>query len=125
MTRYQLTIEAEKLSRVSPIRMGAPYATVSVTGGPREGDVLGETEVSDTLDPRWTKVIFVDTDAAVYMPITVEIFDDQEGREHRKMAEANFEVTAIYEAPTHTQFEKLKGGTMYVALQRERRSTRC
>mmetsp|Transcript_22217 Transcript_22217/g.36786 ORF Transcript_22217/g.36786 Transcript_22217/m.36786 type:complete len:276 (+) Transcript_22217:158-985(+) len=112
MTRYQLTVEAEKLSRVSALRMGAPYAVVTVSGGPRDGEVLGETEVSDTLDPRWIKVIYVDTDPSVYLPINVEIFDQQDGRENRKMEEASFEVTSINESKAHTVYEELKGGTI-------------
>ena len=113
MTRYQLTIEAEKLKRVSALRTGAPYAVVSVSGGSREGEVLGSTEVLDTLvHLRWSTIIFVETDSSVYLPITVEIFDKKDGAEERKMAEANFEVTAIYQSPVHTQYEEVKGGTM-------------
>jgi hypothetical protein len=49
---------------------------------------------------------------SVYLPITVEIFDKKEGAEERRMAKANFEVTAIYQSPVHTQYEELNGGTM-------------
>lgn len=112
MTRYQLTLQAEKLRRVSPLRVGQPYAVVTVTGGSREGDILGETEALDTLDPRWCTVIYVDTDPSIYMPITVEILDRQEGRDDRTMAEASFEVTAVHESQVHTQYEEAKGGAM-------------
>lgn len=115
MTRFQLTIEAEKLSRVSALRRGHPYAVVTVTGGPRDCEVLGQTEAMDSQDPRWTKVIYVETDASRYLPISVQIFDKQDGREDRKMAEATFEVTAIHQAPVHSQYEEMDG-TMYVSL---------
>jgi Ca2+-dependent lipid-binding protein len=110
--KFQLTIEAEKLKRSNPLRNLRPYALVSVSGGSREGDVLGQTEVvENSLDPRWGAVVYVDTDASVYLPITVEIFDSNDGRDDKKIAEASFEVTAIYESQAHTQFES-KGGTM-------------
>ena len=114
MTRYQLTIEAEKLKRVSSLRAGRPYAVVTVSGGSREGDVLGTTEALDSLlYLRWSTVVFIDANPSTYLPITVEIFDQQDnGREEKKMAEANFEVTSIYQSPVHTQCEQLKGGTM-------------
>ena len=114
MTRYQLTIEAEKLKRVSSLRAGRPYAIVTVTGGSREGDVLGMTEALDSLTHlRWSTTVFIETDPSTYLPISVEIFDEQEnGKEENKMAEANFEVTSIYQSPVHTQCEELKGGTM-------------
>ena len=114
MTRYQLTIEADKLKRVSSLRAGRPKAVVTVSGGSREGDVLGTTEALDTLvHLRWSTVVFIETDPSTYLPITVEIFDHQEnGKEEKKMAEANFEVTSIYQSPVHTQSEQLKGGTV-------------
>lgn len=114
MTRYQLTIEADKLKRVSSLRAGSPYAVVTVTGGSREGDVLGMTEALDTLTHlRWSTIVFIETDPSTYLPISVEIFDKQEnGKDEKKMAVANFEVTSIYQSPVHTQCEELNGGTI-------------
>lgn len=113
MTRYQLTVEAEKLKRVSTLRAGTPYAVVTVSGGSREGEVLGCTEALDTLvHLRWSTIIYVETDSSFYLPIMVEIFDKKEAGEERKMGKANFEVTAIYQSPVHSQYEELNGGSM-------------
>jgi hypothetical protein len=65
MTRYQLSIEAENLPRrfcFGCVRNPNPYAIVKVSGGPREGTVIGRTQpIEATAQPDWVECLFLDT----------------------------------------------------------------
>eukprot|EP00546_Thalassionema_frauenfeldii_P013601 CAMPEP_0178917258 /NCGR_PEP_ID=MMETSP0786-20121207/13144_1 /TAXON_ID=186022 /ORGANISM="Thalassionema frauenfeldii, Strain CCMP 1798" /LENGTH=272 /DNA_ID=CAMNT_0020590783 /DNA_START=69 /DNA_END=887 /DNA_ORIENTATION=+ len=107
--KFQVTIEAQGLKRVSILRIGSPYALVKICGGPREGEVLGETEpLEDCLDPRWSTAILVETEATKMMPIRIEIIDSEDDK---VMGEAEFEVISVYHDEAHTQFHEPRGGT--------------
>ena len=64
MTRYQLSIEAEKLPRVF-FRSPCSYAVVTVTDGPQKGKEIGRTEtLPRSQTPDWIAILFIDTEAA-------------------------------------------------------------
>jgi len=103
MPRYQLSIRAEKLPR-GIFRRPNPYAKVTVTGGPREGETIGKTEVMEnTQDPDFVKAIFIVTDASVYLPIRIAIYND---RDQSCLTEAVFEATEVNANPGHIQRAK-------------------
>jgi hypothetical protein len=98
MPRYQLSIRAEKLPK-GFFRKPNPYAEIKVSGGPREGETLGRTEVMENaLAPDWCKVIFLETDESIYMPLQVSIYNDRNGE---LLAQATFEATEVFQSPGH------------------------
>jgi C2 domain len=108
MTRYQLSIYAEKLPK-GMIRKPNPYATVKVTGGPRDGEVVGQTEiVYNTQEPDFVKVFFIDTNASINLPLTISIYND---RDQSLLAEATFEATEVFVSPGHFMVHKGKNGS--------------
>lgn len=107
MPRYQLSIHAENLPR-GVFRRPNPYAEVTVSGGPRDGEVIGKTEiVHNSLDPDFVKVLYVETDASVNLPLQVCLFNDRNGG---LLAEAVFEATEVSVAPGHFKVHKAKNG---------------
>jgi len=107
MPRYQLSLYAEKLPR-GLLRWPNPYADVTVTGGPREGEKIGKTNVvQNTLNPDWTTVLFLETDASVFLPFKVSVYNS---RNDVLLAEATFEATEVAEAPGRSQFQECKNG---------------
>eukprot|EP00542_Grammatophora_oceanica_P000374 CAMPEP_0194058144 /NCGR_PEP_ID=MMETSP0009_2-20130614/65318_1 /TAXON_ID=210454 /ORGANISM="Grammatophora oceanica, Strain CCMP 410" /LENGTH=258 /DNA_ID=CAMNT_0038708153 /DNA_START=77 /DNA_END=850 /DNA_ORIENTATION=- len=109
MVRMQMTLRAESLKKVGLTRVGSPYATVVVTGGPNEGKELGRTEVLENdLNPDWATIIFVEAESSVYMPIKIAVKDK---KDDRVMAEGNFEVTEIHESPGHQHFQQNENGS--------------
>jgi hypothetical protein len=114
MTRYQLSIYAEKLPKSGSVLhlKPSPYATAKVTGGPRDGENIGTTEVVPlTQSPDFVKVFFIDTDATKNYPITITIWND---RDESKLAEATFEATEVFVAPGHVLSHKAENGAKYV-----------
>jgi hypothetical protein len=113
MTRYQLSIYAEKLPKGLLFKPN-PYATAKVTGGPRDGENIGTTEVVDsTQSPDFVKVFFIETDASINLPITISIYND---RDNSLLAEATFEATEVFVAPGHVLSHKANNGAKYVYL---------
>jgi hypothetical protein len=129
MTRYQLTIEAERIKKSLTLRSGTYCATVSVLDESNNSViVLGSTEELH-LEPHmeWQTHIWIELDITqTHIPanITVQI---RESRQHltgqniegttdlqpfKIVAEANFDAKAIYQSPVHTQTKDLKGGSM-------------
>ena len=113
----QLTMHAEKLPKVSAFRFGNPYAVVTITAGDRCGEELGRTEVLEcTLNPDWVTTIFVDAEAAIFMPFLVTILDSNEKCDEPKvMAKANFEMTEIFESKGKMQVQEVDGGASVYA----------
>jgi len=103
MTRYQITVRAENLPRGSWWRKPHAYATVAITDGPQRGNQLGQTETLKygTLNPEWTHPILVETDATIFMPITVSIYD-----QNILLVQADFEVTEVFRNPGHVSFRE-------------------
>mmetsp|Transcript_6279 Transcript_6279/g.9969 ORF Transcript_6279/g.9969 Transcript_6279/m.9969 type:complete len:275 (-) Transcript_6279:1791-2615(-) len=114
MKNYQLTIEAEDVKRVSIRRRGSTYALVTISGtGPREGDVLGKTEVlEDFADPRWSTPIVME-ESTSSMPIRVEILDSEDDD---LLAEAELEVTFDDEAQTYCVDSPIGGARIQVTV---------
>jgi hypothetical protein len=107
MPRYQLSVYAEKLPR-GRIRQPNPYAVVTVSDGTHDGETLGKSEtVYNTTDPDFTKVIFLETDASVNLPLRVSIFNDRNGV---LLAEGIFEATEVFLAPGHFKVVKAQKG---------------
>jgi hypothetical protein len=103
MPRYQLSILAENLPRGTFGRPN-PYAKVVVSGGPREGETIGQTEtLESTQDADFLKTIFLETDASIFMPLKVTIYN---GRNDSVLTEGIFEATEVNASPGHTQEQK-------------------
>lgn len=106
MTRFQLTVHAEHLPS-GLFRTPNPYAVVTVTGGPREGTVIGRTEtIEKSTNPDWVKTMIFETTSAEFMPIKISVFDERT-YEDNLLAEANFEATECYQNAGHMQWEKV------------------
>lgn len=113
MTRYQLSIYAEKLPK-GLIFKPNPYATAKVTGGSRDGENIGTTEVvHSTQSPDFVKVFFIETNATINLPITISIYND---RDDSILAEATFEATEVFVAPGHVLSHRTDNGAKYVPL---------
>ena len=112
MTRYQLNIEAENLpltslwSRWVTGKANEAYAEVVVTGGPQQGTKIGRTELHSGRSVAWTKTLFLETDASVYMPLAIRIYRDN----GTLLAEMAAEATAIYQSPGRIRTEKTTSG---------------
>ena len=114
MTRYQLSIYAEKLPKGFIFKPN-PYATAKVSGGPRDSEFIGTTEVvHSTQSPDFVKVFFLETDTTRNLPITISIFND---RDDALLAEATFEATEVFVAPGHVLSHRTDNGAKYVALE--------
>lgn len=58
------------------------------------------------------------------MPFRVSVYDDNGHREDKLMAEANFEMTEVYQSPGNTQFEEVNGNVrIYVNVEESIRGT--
>ena len=80
-----------------------PYAVVILDDGTTE---LGRTEIytEPTIAPDWCTSMKLDFTAADQFVFKVQIFDYcGEGREDRKVAEAEFEANQVYGSPGHLQ----------------------
>ena len=103
MPRYQLSILAVNLPR-GTFRRPNPYAKVVVSGGPREGEAVGQTETLEcTQDADFLTTIFLETDASIFMPLKVTIYN---ARNHLVLTEGIFEATEVNASPGHTQEQK-------------------
>jgi C2 domain len=112
MTRYQVSVYAERLPR-GRLRRPNPYAEITVVGGPRDGQTVGRTEtVLNTVEPDFTKVFFIETDASINLPLKVSIYN--EGHRH-PLAEGIFEATEVFLSPGHFKVSK-DGGAKYVSV---------
>lgn len=107
---YQLSIRAEKLPR-GWLLPPDPYVTVTISGGARENEVLGESHpVSRTTQPAFAKIFFLEAPSgAMYMPFRVEIFNNKQ-KNGQKLAEASFEATEVYRSPGSTREVTTEGG---------------
>ena len=116
MTRYQLTIEAENLpltslwSRWVTGKASEAYAEVVVTGGPKQGTKIGQTEQHSGRSIAWTKTLFLETDASMYMPLAIRVYKDNGAL----LGEMTAEATAIYQSPGRIRTEKTTSGIRYV-----------
>ena len=111
MTRYQLSIYAERLPK-GLFRKPNPYATIKVTGGRRDGEMIGRTETIDnTLEPDFVKSFFIETDASINLPLCISIYND---RDDSLLAESTFEATEVYKSPGHFMVNKTQNGAKYV-----------
>lgn len=118
MTKYQISIFAEGLPRVF-FKTPSSYAAVTISEGPQQGKEIGRTEISPRdSNPDWIQVLFVETNAATYMPINVEVFHGREYNDDVLLGSASFEVTEIYSSTGHCQSRSLDGrsGTIHVAV---------
>lgn len=107
MTKYQLTISVEGLrlrNHLLNIRPN-PYCKVHITGGPRNGECLGKSDVvRKSLNPSFTIIYYIETDPSEYLPIKVCIHDDRkfvDDQYDKEIAVANFEITEIYHSKGH------------------------
>lgn len=109
MTRYQLSIYAERLPRRRFHRIDS-YAEVTVCGGPRDGEALGRTEtIPNTVAPDFTKVFYLETNSSINLPLKVSIYNEASSNDKTLLAEGIFEATEVFVAPGH--FKVCKDGS--------------
>lgn len=107
MTRYQLSLHVEKLPKSFFGGRPDTYATIRVTGGPHEGKTLGQTEtVYNCSHPDFTKVVFLDTDESINMPLTIQVHN---ARNQNVMGECTVEASEVARAPGHMVSIKNQG----------------
>lgn len=117
MPRYQLSLVAEKLPR-GFFRRPNPYAKVYVSGGPREGEIIGQTEViQDAQSADWVNTFFIETDPSIFLPLKVSIYDD---RNDTLLTEQVFEATEVNSNPGHVQENKASNGARFVIFDSHR-----
>ena len=112
MTRFQLSLHAGSLPS-SLFHTPNPYGVVTVTGGAHDKEV-GRTEtILKTTNPDWTKTMFIETDASINLPLTVQVWDDRgPNKQDVLIGEAQFEATVIHQSPGRILSQKMKGGGM-------------
>mmetsp|Transcript_15808 Transcript_15808/g.22291 ORF Transcript_15808/g.22291 Transcript_15808/m.22291 type:complete len:277 (+) Transcript_15808:220-1050(+) len=105
--RMQLTIFVEKLKKPGLGRSIDPYALVTFSGGPMEGNEIGTTEtLQNELSPEFTTTFYVDVDPDVYMPVRVEIWNS---KSDKVLTEAEFELTSVYSSSNNMDFREANG----------------
>lgn len=112
MTRYQVKIHAERIPR-GTLSSPSPYAEVKISGGPQEGQIVGETEVMDYVpNPEFTKTLFMDADPSVNIPFRVTIKNDR--RNGAELGSATFEATEVTRQEGSMQAQQAPSGVRYV-----------
>lgn len=71
--------------------------------------------IKDCLNPEWVKILYVDVNSEVYMPIKVEIYDKNES-DDTLMAVAEFELTAVYQSDSNCDSRELKEGGRWACV---------
>jgi C2 domain len=109
MSHYQLSLYADKLKRNFLGGRPTPYAIVILDDGTTE---LGRTEVSEpTSSPDWCTSMKLDFNSQEKFTFKVQIYDYfGEGKEDRKLAEAEFEANEVYAAPGHMMMKPCISG---------------
>ena len=74
--------------------------------------MLEFVRLENNLNPNWVKILFVESNSSIYYPIRIAVYDDNPNNTDKLMAEANFEITDLYESPGNTQYEELSNGAM-------------
>jgi hypothetical protein len=125
MTKFQLSLHANKLKKGFLWRTPMPYAVVSLENETskqpsshsqdqqQQPQVLGKTEQCEpTLSPDWCKCIVMEytpEDVMQRVPFVVAIYD---GNDDRLITQANFEASQVFGSPGHMQMkEDPKNGT--------------
>jgi Ca2+-dependent lipid-binding protein len=121
--KLELSLNASGLKNVAgggPFKgKSDPFAVVTniATTPGSKPQVIGRTEVcNNTLNPEWTTTFFIDYELGTPSSLAVSIFDHEEkqGREHKPMGSAVFDVAAMLGARGNTKAKKLKkGGTLF------------
>eukprot|EP00548_Thalassiothrix_antarctica_P001732 CAMPEP_0194138908 /NCGR_PEP_ID=MMETSP0152-20130528/8659_1 /TAXON_ID=1049557 /ORGANISM="Thalassiothrix antarctica, Strain L6-D1" /LENGTH=186 /DNA_ID=CAMNT_0038836559 /DNA_START=340 /DNA_END=897 /DNA_ORIENTATION=+ len=103
--KYQIILAAQRLKRVSTFRIGNPYAVVKKISNDDE-IILGRTEeIEDTLNPRWSTPIDIETDDDddSSTPLRVIIYDDSSTSSQKiLLAEATFDLISVHAGEGHT-----------------------
>jgi Copine/C2 domain len=119
--KLELSLYASGMKNVAGAFQGKsdPFAVVTniATTPGSKPLVIGRTEVChNTLNPEWTTTFFIDYALGTPSSLAVSIFDmDANGREHKPMGSAVFDVAAMLGARGNTKAKKLKnnGGTLF------------
>lgn len=112
MTRFQLSLRAERLPR-GLFHTPRPYAEVQVSGGPHEGLNVGTTKPLQGSDVEWTELFYIDTDSSIFMPLRIVVSDDR-GWDKRNpvLAQVTFEATEVFQSVGQMKYEKVDNGAM-------------
>jgi hypothetical protein len=94
-----------------------PYAVLQWNNTDDQQQQFQRTEtIRNARTPEWIKTFFVDADASVFLPITVQLFNDQGGpvNNHVLLGQCSFEATEIVQSVGRIKSETLNNGIMYV-----------
>ena len=109
MTRYQIAIKANHLTR-GLFRRPSPYAVVHYDdNGPNAGQRIGKTEtIEGTSSPDFVRVIFFEVDQATIAHVKVSIFDNRgDQQEDIELGSVVVEPALVYRSTGHTQKHSL------------------
>jgi hypothetical protein len=119
MTRYQLSVEAENFPQnvfltrwFRPLRQA--YAQVTISGGPKEGTVIGRTEGRSVAKRvQWTTPLYIDTESStiMHLPLLIAIFDESSDA---LLAELSTEATTVHQSVGRIVREKTSSNVMQV-----------
>lgn len=118
MTRYQIAIKAENLSR-GCLGRPSPYAVIHYDeNGPHRGKRVGKTETMEgARDPSFVRVIFMQADPGQITRIKVSIYDNRgPHQEDDLLGQVMVEPTEVYQDSGHTQSYPLERGRSLVKI---------
>lgn len=70
--------------------------------------MIGATEtVENSVDPDFTKTLFIDTDASTHLPFSVTVFNDRNGDQ---LAQCFFEATEVTRSKGHSTMQEDSNG---------------
>lgn len=107
VTKYQLSLHAQKLRRGFLGRRPAPYAIVAVNGND-----IGRTEIHEpTLSPDWCVSLKLEFSAEMRVPFTVSIHNWCGDQDDKLIARTEFEASEVFNSPGHMQMKEDSNGT--------------
>lgn len=108
MTKYQLSLHAEKLKRSFLGFPPKPYAVVT-----SNGKDIGRTEIREPCtDPDWCLSMKLEFEPSVKTTLKVSIYNWIPSGDDQLLAEAEFEATEVFQSPGHMQAKETERGTV-------------
>jgi len=135
LKRFQLSIAASKLPKRSLSHRlltrqskPNPYAVVTIASNNNpssnhyasdNSNFIGRTQpIRNSVDPAFTDLLSVQTNAAQYMPLQIVIYDDVFGQHDESkdpfLASVTFEAIEIFQSMGRRKHETTRNGAMYV-----------
>ncbi|CAB9518699.1 Copine-6 [Seminavis robusta] len=111
MTKYQLSLHADRLRKGFLWRRPMAYAVVMVEN---ESKTLGKTEVAQPgTRAEWRKPMTLEFSSDMHVPFTVALHDSR--NDDRLMAKADFEASEVFNSRGHMQMKEDRNGTQIYA----------